>query len=99
MRRKLFTLAAGVSAVGCGGVCVLWWRSYRVTDELRWTDTRRQGVAESWGGRFIVRGAFDMALGAFAWVGGVAPPDRFRPAVHLAGGTKMSVTWGGHQRP
>jgi hypothetical protein len=31
-RRKLFTLAAGVSAVLCVGVCVLWVRSYWVSD-------------------------------------------------------------------
>ena len=29
MRRKLFTLAAGVSAVLCVAVCALWVRSYR----------------------------------------------------------------------
>ena len=33
MRRKLFTLAAGVSAVLCAGVCVLWVRSYFREDE------------------------------------------------------------------
>jgi len=32
MRRKLFTLAAGVSAVVCVGVCVLWVRSYGRSD-------------------------------------------------------------------
>jgi 4-amino-4-deoxy-L-arabinose transferase-like glycosyltransferase len=39
MRRKLFTLAAGVSAVLCVGVCVLWVRSYWVGESLsgeRW---------------------------------------------------------------
>ena len=36
MRRKLFTLAAGVSAVVCVGVCVLWVRSYSVQDEVQW---------------------------------------------------------------
>jgi hypothetical protein len=34
MRRKLFTLAAGVSAAVCVGVCVLWVRSYFYSD--RW---------------------------------------------------------------
>ena len=32
MRRKLFTLAAGVSAVLCVGVCVLWVRSFGRSD-------------------------------------------------------------------
>src|SRR4051794_17169578 len=77
MRRKLFTLAVGASAVVCAGACGLWWRSYEVTDELRWTSTRRQVVAESWIGRVIVMGAFDLA-------GEVAPRDRFRHAVHIA---------------
>ena len=34
MRRKLFTLAAGVSAVLCVGVCVLWVRSYWVCERV-----------------------------------------------------------------
>jgi hypothetical protein len=38
MRRRLFTLAAGVSAVLFVSVCVLWVRSYRVEDRL-WYDT------------------------------------------------------------
>ena len=33
MSRKLFTLAAGVSAVLCVGVCMLWVRSYWHADE------------------------------------------------------------------
>jgi hypothetical protein len=37
MRRKRFTLAAGVSAVLCVAVCVLWVRSYQVLYQcLRW---------------------------------------------------------------
>jgi hypothetical protein len=36
MRRKLFTLAAGASAVLCAGVCVLWVRSYFAADRLFW---------------------------------------------------------------
>ena len=34
MRRKVFTLAAGVSAVLCVGLCVLWVRSYFVVDAI-----------------------------------------------------------------
>ena len=34
MRRKLFTLAAAVSAVLCIAVCVLWVRSYNAGDVL-----------------------------------------------------------------
>src|SRR4051794_31363686 len=34
MRRKLFTLSAGVSAVLCIAVCVLWVRSYWAGDVL-----------------------------------------------------------------
>src|SRR4051794_11102994 len=33
MGRKFFTLAAGVSAVGCVCVCVLWGRGYRTGSE------------------------------------------------------------------
>ena len=36
MRRKLFTLAAGTSAVLCVAVCVLWVRSYSVADVWGW---------------------------------------------------------------
>jgi hypothetical protein len=36
MRRKLFTIAAGVSAVVFVGVCVLWVRSYWRADEWGW---------------------------------------------------------------
>jgi hypothetical protein len=36
MRRKLFTIAAGVSAVLCIAVCVLWVRGYFVTDQFYW---------------------------------------------------------------
>lgn len=36
MRRKLFTLAARVSAVLCVAVCVLWVRSYWRADEWGW---------------------------------------------------------------
>src|SRR5689334_6204292 len=36
MRRKLFTLAAAVSAVVCVGVCGLWVRSYQVDETLTW---------------------------------------------------------------
>src|SRR3954470_15482826 len=38
MRRKLFTLAAGVSAVLCVGVCLLWLRSYWRHDEVLFRD-------------------------------------------------------------
>jgi hypothetical protein len=42
MRRKLFTLAAGLSAVLCAGACVLWARSYsRTFLVLHVTDTNR----------------------------------------------------------
>jgi hypothetical protein len=34
MRRKVFTLAAGLSAVMCAALCVLWVRSYWVGDAL-----------------------------------------------------------------
>jgi hypothetical protein len=36
MRRKLFTLAAVVSAVLCVAACVLWVRSYSVSDHWYW---------------------------------------------------------------
>jgi len=34
-RRKLFTLAAGLSAILCAAACGLWVRSYWATDQLR----------------------------------------------------------------
>jgi len=52
MRRKLFTLAAGVSAVLCVGVCVLWVRSYRVNDVDGWYVNHWDGLAgktRAWG--------------------------------------------------
>ena len=36
MRRKLFTLAAGVSALLCAGVCVLWFHSSDRWDDIGW---------------------------------------------------------------
>src|SRR4051794_31221042 len=46
-RRKLFTLAAGVSAGLCAGACVLWGRSHPVggTGQWRRVDRRRRRQA------------------------------------------------------
>src|SRR4051794_16906311 len=52
MRRKLFTFAAGVSALLCVGVCVLWVRSYRVNDVDGWYINHWDGLAgktRAWG--------------------------------------------------
>jgi hypothetical protein len=42
MRRRLFTFAAGVSAVLCIAVCALWVRSYRVSGFVGWSDAVHQ---------------------------------------------------------
>ena len=47
-RRKLFTLAAGVSAVLCAAVCVLWVRSYLVADCLYWQGWEDEGDRSYW---------------------------------------------------
>jgi hypothetical protein len=57
MRRRLFTLAAGASAVLCAAMCVLWVRSY-------WTDRPRLSIHRSgvrynvrlWDGRLVLLG-------------------------------------------
>jgi hypothetical protein len=46
MRRRLFTLAAGASAVLCAAACVLWVRSYRVAEFAVWR-CRNMNVAVS----------------------------------------------------
>jgi len=50
MRRKLFTLAAGMSAVLCVGVCVLWVRSWWVDDRLSWNRIVDGAALEYWEG-------------------------------------------------
>jgi hypothetical protein len=70
MRRKLFTLAAGASAVLCVAVCVLWVRSYWVTDSVGWgrasgeeTNHSVYGAPSGWG-RIVVVAMVDMPPGA-----------------------------------
>jgi hypothetical protein len=46
MRRKLFSLAAGASAVVCIALCVLWVRSGSQLDELRLRFPRHSGTIE-----------------------------------------------------
>src|SRR4051812_21203731 len=53
MRRKLFTLAAGVSAVLCVAVCVLWVRGYWVADYWFWFPPNPQPEDSSAVGRYI----------------------------------------------
>ena len=36
MRRRLFTLCSGLSLLLCAAVCVLWVRSYGLTDQIFW---------------------------------------------------------------
>jgi hypothetical protein len=36
MARPLFTLLSAVSLVLCVATCILWGRSYWVTDQIRW---------------------------------------------------------------
>jgi 4-amino-4-deoxy-L-arabinose transferase-like glycosyltransferase len=55
MRRKLFTLAAALSAVLCLGVCLLWVRSYWRSDTLAGYCSRDQWVeVSSWRGRVVL---------------------------------------------
>jgi hypothetical protein len=48
MRRKLFTLAAGVSAVVCVAVCVLWLRGERSCDTFFHKDERVRPRSVLW---------------------------------------------------
>jgi hypothetical protein len=58
-RRKLFTLAAGVSAVLCAGACALWVRSFWVGEEWdRDVPGGRVGVGSSHGQVWWVRSDF-----------------------------------------
>jgi hypothetical protein len=59
MRRKLFTLAAGVSAVLCAAVCVLWVRSYSAYDSVTRIRSMRWTQADSWRGLVVVSGVDD----------------------------------------
>jgi len=54
MRRKLFNLAAALSLLLCVAVCVLWARSYGLTDQIVWN--RATGVRSigSYGGRVVL---------------------------------------------
>ena len=63
MRRKLFTLAAGVSAALCAGVCVLWVRSYWATDCLQYVTSTDLTAILSTRGNFLLRS--DTMSGAF----------------------------------
>jgi hypothetical protein len=48
MRRKLFTLAAGVSAVLFVGACVLWVRSWWIDDSVQWRRRIDGNTIETW---------------------------------------------------
>src|SRR6476620_2595134 len=80
MRRRLFTLAAVLSAVLCVGTCALWVRSYSVQDTLLWQRVDGGRWASSVSGHLIL--AADLAdwSGEHADFYGVqyrsAPPDR-----------------------
>jgi hypothetical protein len=54
MRRKLFTFAAGVSAVLCVAACGLWVRSYAVQDTVLWQRVDGGRWASSVAGRLIL---------------------------------------------
>jgi hypothetical protein len=43
LARYLFTLCSGVSLLLCVAVCVLWARSYRVDETVRWRTVRHHG--------------------------------------------------------
>jgi hypothetical protein len=84
MRRKLFTLAAGVSAVLCVGVCVLWVRSLSKHD---WARYQREDVARDDYGRwrFFRRRGYELhslrgRLECFAFRRTLTPATGFGPA-------------------
>jgi hypothetical protein len=54
MRCKLFTLAAGASAVVCVATAVLWVRAYVAEDQIVWQSSRRTVFAKSSMGRVWV---------------------------------------------
>jgi hypothetical protein len=64
MRRKLFTLAAAVSAVLCVAVCVLWVRSYRPAPWFGRIDRtdRPDGTSVRWG-----MASASCTRGSFGW--------------------------------
>jgi hypothetical protein len=66
MRRKLFTLVAGVSAVLCVGVCVLWAGSWRTDHHLGYVFVSTNGgrVVERRSGLFSAAGRISFARGA-----------------------------------
>src|SRR5690348_16114416 len=82
-RRKLFTFAAGASAVVFVGVCVLWVRSYRTAagreDHFSWRMGARRVryTVRSQGGRLVLfapPASDDSAAAAAPWRSGVFPP-------------------------
>ena len=61
MIRRLFTLASALSLLLCVAVCVLWGRSYRGTDYLRWSGHERPSTD----GELMSRTTLEIA-----WAGG-----------------------------
>ena len=77
MSRKLFTLAAGASAVLCVGVCVLWVRSYNAGDVLTLAnaaDGDRRTVASERGRVRFIRSA--QPLMTIVHADGSEPPNQ-----------------------
>lgn len=74
LRRRLFTLAAVVSAVPFVGVCVLWARSYRAADVVTANGPRLTRLCAGGGGVFVERLALVREVGS--WRNPSAPVTR-----------------------
>jgi hypothetical protein len=77
MRRKLFTLAAAMSAVLCVGVCVLWVRSYIATDQLFWQGWEDEDDRSYWRQDAILSGRGGVGMNRIVQSG---PRDSYRRA-------------------
>src|SRR4051794_17244918 len=87
MRRKLFTLAAGVSAGLCAGVCVLWGRSYKSPDRFSGLRGGDRYTLVSAGGRLTL----------YAPPPAAADPAARRYAADLVGGVRNDqIQWLGY---
>ena len=92
MRRKLFTLAAGASAVLCIAAVVLWARGYWAYDEITWTRASNAGnrhyswylsIASGRGGLGVMMDAEIAYADSLSPAEAARPLDRWSGAKHL----------------
>jgi hypothetical protein len=77
-RRKLFTLAAGASAVLCIAVCVLWVRGYFAADRLFWQGWEDEGDRSYWRQDLILSGRGSVGMNRIVQSG---PRESYRMAI------------------